>query len=179
MGAAVAGIQAAGAGLSAYGNYRQGIAQKKYYENQAAASELEANLTEKAGQQEATFAENEGASQGLALARKSAELRGTQRAALAGSGIAGSVTANDIATDTESKINLDKMAIKYNADLKAWKADQDARNRAHALRQQAIGYKIASKESEKAGKIGAATSLLGGAAQVADTTARYSRYAKT
>ena len=60
-----------------------------------------------------------GAESTLALKRTGKEIKGTQTTVLAGNNIIGT-TAENITEDTANKLMEDEVAIRYEADLKAW-----------------------------------------------------------
>ncbi len=167
--AAVMGIQAAGMAYSAMSNYQQGIAQKNYYDYAATQSEKQAILAEKQGVQAADNARDVGAESTKSFKRQAAQLEGAQKVAIGANLGSGSKTAEQIVGDTFDKEKMDEMAIKYNADVEAWRAVNEANLKSFDLRSQAAGYRMAGKQAKKAGKIGAINDLLSGAGQVAGT----------
>ena len=169
MGAAVAvpaAFAAAGSLIGATGAYEEGQSKSAYYEYLAQNSRTEAGLVQKQADQESTLAQNTGAQQSLNERRQAAEVTGAQQAAEGASGTAGSVTSTDVSNDTFNKVKLDQMAIKYNADVQSWKAEQEAKLKEFELGREASGYGIAAKGARQAGRMGAFNSLLSGASQV-------------
>jgi len=177
MGAAAVGVQAAGAGLGAYSSWKQGLAQQSYYKSAADNSRQEAAMAEKEGDLESGQAQDEALLKSEQLRRSVATLEGQQTAAEGASGTAGSVTAADISNDTQRKSNLDQMMVRYNADRASWQAKTQAALKAWSLNKQADQDEAAGEESRQAGKIGVATSLLGGAGQVAGSWYKLNRTA--
>lgn len=175
--AAVTSLQVAGAVTSGFGQYQQGLAESNYYKAASSAKRKEADLTLRQGEQEATMAENEGASQSKLLAIKQAELNGKQAAAIGANGQAGSSSSADVVSDTLSKEKMDQLAVKYNADIQSWNATNNSKIKSYALNRDAEMDSISSTASKNAGKIGAFNSLLSGSGQVADTWMNYNRYA--
>lgn len=167
--AAVMGIQAASAGYSAIASYNQGLAQKNYYDYAAKQSDKQADLAIQQGTQAADAARDVGAETTKSFKRQAARLEGAQRVAIGANLGGGSKTAEQIVADTFDKEKMDEMAIKYNADVEAWRAANEANLKAFDLRSQAEGQRIAGKEAKRAGKIGAINDLLSGAGQVAST----------
>lgn len=167
--AAVMGIQAASAGYSAIASYNQGLAQKNYYDYAAKQSDKQADLAIQQGTQAADAARDVGAETTKSFKRQAARLEGAQRVAIGANLGGGSKTAEQIVADTFDKEKMDEMAIKYNADVEAWRAANEANLKAFDLRSQAEGQRIAGKEAKRAGKIGAINDLLSGAGQVAGT----------
>ena len=80
---------------------------------------------------------------------------------------AGSVTAEDIVLDTQTKAEMDKEAIRYNADAMIKETQTQARNQAWDLRSQSKLNLFAGKNAKRAGEINAASSLLGSASSTA------------
>jgi len=162
------GLTVASSGLSAFGAYKAGQAEYDYNKYLAANNRAEAGLVQKQGELNAGLASKESA-ENLDLVRKNAsQIEGAQKAVLGANMGGGSVTAQDLVSDTYSKSKLDEMTIKYNADLKAWRALNEASLKKWALEEQAKGYEYAGKNARYAGKIGAFSSLIGGATQVAN-----------
>jgi len=169
MGAAAMGVQAAGAGLSAYGSYQQGLAQQNYYRYVAGNARTAAGMALQEGDRESGAAQDEGLLKSKALDRSVKQTEGAQAAAEGANGIAGSVTAADIATDTAQKANLDQMLIRYNANRTSWAAKNNAAMKAWQLNNEAAQDEVAGEAAKQSGKLGAFNSLLGGAGQVANT----------
>lgn len=143
---------ALGTGMSMYGMYQQGQAQKAMYDYQAKMGKVQAEQELSAGR-EAERAQR----------RKTASLIGAQRAAMGGSGIdvnTGSLLEAQV--DTARMGEMDALTLRYNAKNRAWAA------RAGVSMSRAAGRNAAT-----AGTIGAASSLLTGAGKVADQYYRY------
>jgi hypothetical protein len=158
-GAAMA-IQGAGAISSGFSSY---------YGDVASQEEKAAGSVRKQGEQSATLAENAGLEKTKLLNRNVAEVEGAQAAGAGANVGGGSVTTADIAKDTFNKSKMDQMAIKYNADIEAWKSTNDANLKAYEMEQEAAGQRLAGTAAKKAGKIGMFNDLLSGAGQVAST----------
>ncbi len=161
-----------GAGVSAYGQYQQGVAQKKMYDYQQKSQELQANYDLKIGQAQAEADETTGSLQMKQLVQNQAELEGSQRAAEGAAGTAGSVNAENIATSTFTKQQLDQQMLRYNTDIKAWSATESAKGAAWNARTQAEQYGIAGKNARTAGELSATGTILGEATSVASTAVR-------
>ena len=162
-------IQGAGSATSAFGAYEGGLAQQSYYNYLQSQDVKEAVATEKEGQVQANLAEDQGSVESAASGRKTKEVLGAQTATAGADIGGGSATSADIVNDTFNKSRLDQMAIKYNADIKSWKATNDAAQKSFALKQQAAGYGIAGKAAAKKGEIDALNGLISGSGQVAKT----------
>jgi hypothetical protein len=123
------------------------------------------------------------------LSRDVAQLRGRQMAAIGAMGIGGGVTAENIMTSTFDKAQLDKMAIRYNANIKSWQisemakrdiwtlggetkyklwsSKEETRMKISALRGEIGQFGLAAKGAKRAGRTRAAATLLSTAASVA------------
>ncbi|CAK0756654.1 conserved hypothetical protein [Gammaproteobacteria bacterium] len=135
-------------GLQAADNTRKAAeANKKYYYSLADTSEQGAKQDIVSGMRDQNT---------IALSEKSVEA--SQRAAMAAAGVgSGSVTAEDIIKETFNKAELDKMTVRYNANMSAL-----------AKKQQAGQYRMAGDNAIQAGNINADTTLLTSATGVAN-----------
>ena len=177
-----------GTSVSAYGSYQQGQSQKKMNKYNADVASQNAMLEQRTAEQNIKLQErtNEAnttvvmasaSSQEKASRRNQAILEGEQKGILAAQGVGGgSVTAADIASSTFDTALLDRQAIKYNADSRAWamkngleaetwNISNNAENSAWNLNSQSKQYKLAGKYAAQAGYINAGSSLLQGASQ--------------
>jgi hypothetical protein len=96
------------------------------------------------------------------LQRNAERIAATQRAGLATGGMGASQSAIEVLSDTAAQAALDVEAIKYNANLKA----REARNQAYLQR-------LAAKNAKAAGRMSGISDLIGTAGQVADFWYRY------
>lgn len=87
-----------------------------------------------------------------------------QRAVVAGSGFAQSVTTDDILKNTAKLAALDELAIKHNADIKMWEN-----------RTQAVLARKAGKNAMKAAMMGGFATLLGTASSVGSQWSQWSQ----
>ncbi len=132
--------------FSALQAYQQGKAEGAYYDFQAGQYDRQArDVMTQAHEDTVLFREG--------IKR----LSGTQRAQLAAGGMAGSQTAMELISDTARQAELDALAIKYNANLKA----EEARTQAEFAR-------MSARNARAAGRAAMFTSLIGTAGQVAD-----------
>jgi hypothetical protein len=92
------------------------------------------------------------------------QFTGSQRAAQAASGMAGSQSALEVLSDTERQAAMDTMTIQRNADLQ----------RAQMIEQARLA-RVAGKNAYTAGWLGAGSSLIGTAGSVADIWSRWSQ----
>lgn len=150
------GASLVGSALAAYGSYQSGQSQKKIAEFQA----KQANANAEAALEEGRIAE-------VQKRREVAQTMGTQRASLAASGADISdmnSSAQNILGDTAQWGDYDARMIRYNSEMQAWN-----------YRNQATQYRAEGKAASRAGAIGAGTSLLQGASQVAGQWYNYQR----
>ena len=181
---------AAAGGLQAYGQVQEGKSQSAMYKYAGSLSAQKAQqekditaknveLTKRTAEQNRILIAGEAAEESKALARKTTEVKGAQRAAMGKLGIGGA-TAEDIVSSTFDKAKLDQLAIQYNADVKGWAVNEEAKNRVWGLKEQSKRdiwalkaeeeqYGYAAKYAKKASRLKAAGTLLGTAASMAGT----------
>lgn len=180
--AAVAVISAVSAvaagGVSAYGAYQQGQAQKNMYNYQAQVAGVQATLAQRNADQNATIASIQGAADSQAAARKSAQVAGAQTAAMAANGVAGGATASDIKVDTFDTGKLDQLSIQYNTSLKQYGIQNDLQGQLYDLNTESQEDSMAAKNASQAGTLGAVSSILGTASQVAGIGLQYGKGVK-
>lgn len=179
MGGAAMGMQAAGGVMGTYGSYENGMAQSDYYKYLASQNRTQAGLVQQQADQQSNIDEDQGAFELKMQTRKTQEIEGAQTAAEGANGTAGGATSADIASDTFDKAKLDQMAIKHNADMKVWQTQNQAKLQEWNLQNEASGNEAAAKEAKRAGKVGAVTSLIGGAGQTANTWGKNKPYVST
>jgi len=169
MGAVMAGASLAGGLLSAYGANQSGKSESKYYNYLAGLSEQNAKLSEAKGESD-IHAVGAQEFQGVKdIHTKERETIGSQKASLVSGAGVGSKTAEQIVSDTETKTNLDEMALRYNADTEMKNIKIGADTEAFNYRTQAAGYKVAGKNAKAASKLQAMSSILGGGTSAANT----------
>lgn len=157
------GLQIAGAVSGAYGAYQQSKATKAAYDYQAAVNRNNAQIAE----WQAADAIARGQKSEQAQRLKAAQLKGSQRAALAARGVAlDEGSPLNILDDTDYMNELDALTIRDNAAREAW-----------GLRSQAAGYSsdasMLSARANAESPMGAAfDTLLTGAVTVADSWSR-------
>lgn len=177
MGAALPvamGLQVGGALMSAQAAKDQGDSAARYYDMLGMNADLNADLTEKAGERAAFGVGTKAAQDAEALRLSVKKAEGTQDAVLAANGTAGGATAEDIARSTRANARLDELALRYNADQKTGEIRRQAAFDAGNLRTQGMDYRASGGNARRAGNTNAILSLVGGATQVA-TTAYASR----
>lgn len=165
MGMASTGMQVAGMVTSTMGAYEKSKATKGAYEYQAAVSENNATMA----RWQAQDALQRGARTEQTQRLKTAQVRGSQRAALAARGVAlDEGSALNLLDDTDYMGEMDVNTIRGNANKEAWGARVQAGNYAGDA-----GMLSARADAESPG-FAAATSLLTGAGSVADSWYRRS-----
>lgn len=171
--AAAMGLQAAGGAVGAYGSMAMGKAQASYYGFLSNQSRLEGTLAKAAGERQAADIEKSAGYTEEILARNESKAMGAQRAAFAANGIAGSVTAQDIAKSSMTAAELDKEAVRFNADSKARAAVLQGDMAAFNYDSQATGYELAGANAMTAGKLNATATALGTSGSLASEWYRY------
>lgn len=160
MGAAALALQATGAAQGAIGSYYGARAQKAQLGAEADIADINARLSEQQAQQALAA----GQKQSQQSKMQTAQLKSTQRAQMAAGGVVlGEGSAGAIEAGTDVMGQIDANTIEANAIQSAWGY------RGQAVQQQSEArMKRASAKAIKPG-LTAATSLLGGAGQVAGT----------
>lgn len=189
-------ISAISAGVSAYGSYAQGQAQKKMNQYNADVSNRQAEIDAQVAEQQEilnkrtaetniTLVQSDAAAQTKLARRNQALMEGETKGMLAKSGIGGgSVTSADLLDSSFETAKIDREMIRYNADSKAyaiksgydvesWKLKTGIAFDKWNLKNQANQYGMAGKNAARAGSIGATTSVLQGASSIANTGMTY------
>lgn len=164
--AAIATTVAAG-GYTAYSQYQNGQSQNKYYQYMADQQKQKATYDLKQGDAQSTAIQDQAKLEGKQLSSNQSEFNATQRAAMAASGLTG-VTAEDITNSTFTKEQLDQQLLRYNADLKSYGVNSQAKYNNWADLTQADQYSYAGKAANYAGKTSAFSTLLSTASSVAN-----------
>lgn len=162
-----AALTAGAGGFTAYSQYQQGAAQKRYYDYQSQQSILQGEASLAAAQQQSNLVQDQQEQSGKQLAINQAKLQGAQTVAMATNGTQNGVTAQDIKSDTLTTAQQDEAALRYNADTKSWSIVAQGNYDKFAADQQAIQDRYAGKNALQAGKIAAVGTLLSTAASVA------------
>ena len=157
-------VSVVGTGVSSYGSYQQGQAQKKMNQYNADVANRQAEIDKSTADQNIQAVQGQAAEESKVKARQSLIIKGEQAAAEGSMGIGGT-TQEDITTSTFDTADLDQQAIKYNADSKAWAIKNGADFQAWDLGNQSNQYTMAGKNAASAGNIEASSSLLKGAGQ--------------
>lgn len=162
------GTTAASGAYSAYSNIQEGKQTSKMYQYQAGQLEKQKQIVQQRADINSQLNQYAASEQGAKLMKEYQVTAGTQKAALAAQGIGGgSVTAEDIASSTFDKAKLDQVALKYNADLKSYEIQEEAKNDIYGLNVQQSYLNAMAKNARTASKSKAFGTLLGTAASMA------------
>jgi len=154
--------------VTAYGSYSAGQAQKKMNQYNADVAAQQAMIEKRTADTNVTLVQDQAKEAAKQQRRNLAMLEGEQKGMLAAQGVGGgSVTEADIMESTLDTAELDREAIRYNADSRSWAIKEGANFGAWDLANQSNQYTMAGKNAARAGNIGATASLLQGASQVA------------
>ena len=136
---------AAGSVIQAYDQYQSGEYQEDVASENARIAKLQAKQARTLGGMEEDR-----------YRRSLAILQGKQRAAAGASGrdITGGGTVGDLLSQTSGVGELDALTIRSNAAREAW-----------GFNSQAVNYKAQGKMAQRAGRLGAVSTLLTGGAQ--------------
>lgn len=156
------------------GSYLSGTSQAKmqgrYYDFMANQAEEKAQLFKQEGERQSEYAQDEGARLSKQVIQNVKRIEGAQKTSMIAQGISlGSVTAEDITKDTLSKENLDLMAVRYMADLKAYEAKRAGMLQAMNAYYNAAGISLQGDMMSSATRQQAWNSLIGGAGQTASS----------
>lgn len=162
----IATATAVAGGVSAYGAYAQGQAQKNLMNYQKQAAQTQAQQEAAIAKANISGVQDQAALNATRLGKEQMVAKGQQIAAAGAQGIGSSVTAADIAKSTFNKQQMDQMTLQYNANVKAWDITNRANQRIWALGSQADQYGIGAQNAEMAGDINAGSTLLSTASQV-------------
>ena len=150
--------QIGGAATSAVGSYFSAATQKENLRAQAAMAEVNARIAEMGAQS----ALRSGQYEVGRLTLQAGQLKGRQRAALAGSGVVmGEGSAREVQASTDVMKDIDKNALLANAVSQAWG------HRMHGVNYQNEAIYARANAKGINPLMQAGTSLLGGASQVA------------
>lgn len=147
---------AAGAGVSAYGSYQQGKAQRRMAEYNAKVAEANAKVAERDGREIAN-----------AQRRRNERILASQRASSAKSGVTGVGTSLIVAADQTMQLELDALETERQGEIQGYN-----------LRQQAKLDRAGGNAAYKAGLWSAGGTLLSGAADVAGGISSYNKVKK-
>lgn len=157
---------AASTAVGVYSSIQQGKAAQKQADYQAKVAKQNQELAE----QQASAERMAGYEEAQATRRKAASLIGSQRAAAGASGAVVDFGSNlDLQADTAAQGEMDAINAynkgidtAYNSQLQAWNYGQ-----------QAAGYQAQGQAAKQAGYLNAASSALGGIADMGSTWANY------
>ena len=154
--------------ITTYGSYSASQAQKKMNQYNADVAAQQAMIEKRTADTNVTLVQDQAKEAAKQQRRNLAMLEGEQKGMLAAQGVGGgSVTEADIMESTLDTAELDREAIRYNADSRSWAIKEGANFGAWDLANQSNQYTMAGKNAARAGNIGTTASLLQGASQVA------------
>lgn len=172
--AVMTALAIAGLATSVYGAIKSGRAQKAAGKAQKVAAESEAQLSEfnaSVADVQAQDATQRGDEEANKFRMGVRGMIGSQRAAIAGANIdVGSGSALDVQADAAYLGELDTLKIKTNAAREAWGYNvqgTDLRKRAEIARKEGVYLEKAGNAAGNAAYVGAAGTLLTGAASLA------------
>ena len=166
--AGVMALQGVSGAYSSYSAYQAGQDQNEYYKYVARQNEREAEIVQRSSDRQVEYIQDQAARDSAKVSEDARRIGASQRAVLAASGVQG-VTAEDIAIDTLSKADKDRLAVRYNADLRTFETQQETGYRVADLKNQAAMNRIAGKNAKAAGIMNASTGLLNTATSMANT----------
>lgn len=156
--------------VSAIGAIQQGEAQQRYYNAVAEQNEEQARIAQQTAARQSAYIQDQASRESSKVSEQGKQLAGAQKVAWAGSGLnSASSSAEDIALDTQTKVERDQMAIRYNADKNSYETTEQGKYESWALKEQAKQGRVAGQMARQAGYINATSSLLSGATSAANT----------
>ena len=108
---------------------------------------------------------------GERLAKDQQRFNASTRAQLSAQGVSGAM-AEDLITSNFNNEEMDKLVLRNNADLKSWEINTQGAYTNWGKINEANDYRYAGKAAKRAGNIGAFTTLLSTAGQVASMGAK-------
>ena len=167
------GIQGGAAGSSALtsqiGTAMSAIASKKQYKYLQELTRVQMAHDKAIAEKNISLTQDEGMRTTELISKTAGKVEGAQKAMSAGMGIGGgSVTTANLLEDTRIQANLDKMTVRYGADLQTWKIQNDLnfKNWENQVKIDQYGY--AAKAAIKSAKISGMMALfMGGGGQAA------------
>lgn len=168
MGAPAIALMAVSGVMQANSDLQEGKDQKNYYSHLAGTSRINAYLARASGEAESRTVGEQAAQQVGQLHEQGRDVVGSQKVALSAGGAGvGSKTGEQLVSDTLTKVNLDEMAIRYNADLKMKNLRLQAESTALNEESKATGYEMAGKNAKRSAKWNAFSTVLGSGSQIA------------
>lgn len=159
------GLQVGGGTMSAANAQANAEQNANYYNYLGEMDRIQATTLELNAARQVKYTQDNAAAQTKQVVNLSNETKGSQIVGMNANGVgAGSASAEDILSDTFKKTELDKLAIKYNADVASYETTESARAGAFGLRSRADAYDTAATNSRSAGKMNFWSSILGTAA---------------
>jgi hypothetical protein len=164
--AAIGGTMAVATIYSAQQQREAGKSQEKYYQFLAGLSEKNRGEALAQGEENAALAKEQGITTLKNFKQQKAAFQGSQKAAMAASGIQGA-TAEDIILDSADRLRMDEMAIQYNTEMDIYNAKRGAQIQSNLLNQQAGQYRYQGAMARVGGDMSSFGTLLSGGGQTA------------
>lgn len=166
----VMSAQAVSGGLKAYGQYKQGVAMRNYYNYLADTERVKGEYQYRLRMKESHLVQDKAKFEDKIHKQDVAQFVASQKANIVANGInLSSVTAADLVTDSLSKARLDELAIRYKADAKSWSLKETAKARRWSANVQASNYKAAGSRALASARNEAMGTLLGTAVSIGTT----------
>lgn len=159
-------VTAAAGTFQAASQYQQGYAMSKYYSALQTSKQQEASYDLAIGQRQGELIEDTASIESKQLAVKQAEANASSQASAAARGVQGGATAEDIVKSNLTKEQLDQDLLKYNASVKEWGVNEQAKGAAWAANTEAAEYGASSKNAKVSGRNQAIGTILGTAASI-------------
>ena len=157
--------EAAMAPMNAQAQYAQGKQNKAYYDYLAEQTQKQSIEVDNATNEQVGVISQDAGRQTTQVIQDSNQTIASQKAAMAANGVySDSGTSQDILSDTIDKRALDEAAVRYNADQAIWQTRRSGINQKMGLSAQEADYRIKGNNAKAAGKMGALSTLVGGAA---------------
>lgn len=162
------GLSVGGSLMSAGSQYAQGRAQENYYRASARNAVFRSLLSQQAAENQISYDAEAAASQISAVRRDGEELFGSQLAVMAANGMdLSSQSAQDIVAASLNSQQRDIDNLQLNQNRRAYEIRRDAKLGVIDAMNQSSQYRAAGRGARYAGTIGAFSSLLSTAGQVA------------
>lgn len=159
-GAAVGGGVSFGSGLAtSILNTKSAVKEYKYM---IALTKAQMRADKAIAERNISLTQDEGMRSDVLIGKNAAKIEGAQKATSAGMGIGGgSVTTANLLEDTRIQSNLDKMAVRYQADLQSWKIQNQLNYDQYASQVRIDQYNYAMKSARHNMKMSIIGSTIG------------------
>lgn len=178
MGAAAlpAAMMAGGGLFSAWSQGEAGKSQQGYYKYLADTARSNAGLTNAVAESNIKALGYQESQDSRRIGENVRATVGAQKVAMAAGGGISSKTGEQLVSDTMNKGNLDEMALRYNAALKAKSIRTGAAMDAFNYENQAAGYEASGRNARRASQYGQISTILGTGANMMSSFQRFPSY---